>query len=361
MELSPAPPPLRPTVFFFCRLGDMVMLTVLLNLLHKRYRLPCHVIGTGSWTADIYDGHPDVAGVWSFHRHWPFVLDRPWLGVRRALRESAPGPIYICERHYRQLPRIHRMLRLAGVDMRRCVHSQDEATAGPENLVDRLLNLGALTPPALRVTDYPLPAPGTVDGPRLYVQPSERAACEAWLQAQGGHGRELILMQPGNHRTMGPRRARWRRLNTDDKWWPVERWAGLLNRIHDFRNDALLVLRGSQEEVPMLEQIRTAAGLANVIVVGTGLRQFFALCACARSMISVDTGPAHVAAALSLPLLVLYGVHSPRHWLPRSPSGSPVISVGGPPLTSRTDQLSVDAVFEAWRSLEQPAQPKTSR
>jgi heptosyltransferase-2/heptosyltransferase-3 len=193
------------------------------------------------------------------------------------------------------------------------------------------------------------------------VHPAERAACEAWLQAQGGHGRELILMQPGNHRTMGPRRARWRRLNTDDKWWPVERWAGLLNRIHDFRNDALLVLRGSQEEVPMLEQIRTAAGLANVIVVGTGLRQFFALCACARSMISVDTGPAHVAAALSLPLLVLYGVHSPRHWLPRSPSGSPVISVGGPPLTSRTDQLSVDAVFEAWRSLEQPAQPKTSR
>jgi len=39
-------PALQPTVFLFCRLGDMVMLTPLLNLLHQRYRRPCRVIGT---------------------------------------------------------------------------------------------------------------------------------------------------------------------------------------------------------------------------------------------------------------------------------------------------------------------------
>ena len=60
--------PLTPT-FFFCRLGDMVMLTSLLNLLHQRYGRPCQVIGTGSWTAAVYAGNPDVGGVWSFHRH----------------------------------------------------------------------------------------------------------------------------------------------------------------------------------------------------------------------------------------------------------------------------------------------------
>ena len=68
-------------------------------------------------------------------------------------------------------------------------------------------------------------------------------------------------------------------------------------------------------------------------------------------MISVDTGPAHAAAALSLPLAVLYGAQSPRYYLPRSPSGSAVVGIGGPPLSTRVDQLSVDAVFEAWRSL----------
>ena len=67
------------------------------------------------------------------------------------------------------------------------------------------------------------------------------------------------------------------------------------------------MLRGSAEEVPMLEEIRVAARLARVAVVGTDLRQLFALCEAAHSMISVDTGPAHAAAALSVPLVVLYG------------------------------------------------------
>ena len=327
----------------------MIMLTALLSLLHKRYRLPCQVIGTGSWTSAIYQGNPDVAGVWSFHRHLPFPLDRPWSSVRRALRDSAPGPIYVCERHYRQLPRIRRMLRLSGVDGRRCVFIGSDTAAQPR--IDGLVNLGAVTPPALRATDYPLPAAAALDGPRLHVLAAERAERDAWLQAQGWYGRELILLQPGNHRSMGPRRARWRRLNTDDKWWPLERWAELLHRIHACRSEALLLLCGSPEEVPMLEEIRAAARLASVVVASTGLRQLFALCESAHSMISVDTGPAHAAAALSLPLAVLYGAQSPRYYLPRSPSGSAVVGIGGPPLSTRVDQLSVDAVFEAWRSL----------
>ena len=88
-----------------------------------------------------------------------------------------------------------------------------------------------------------------------------------------------------------------------------------------------------------------------MVVASTGLRQLFALCESAHSMISVDTGPAHAAAALSLPLAVLYGGQSPRYYLPRSPCGSAVVGIGGPPLSTRVDQLSVDAVFEAWRSL----------
>jgi heptosyltransferase-2/heptosyltransferase-3 len=68
-------------------------------------------------------------------------------------------------------------------------------------------------------------------------------------------------------------------------------------------------------------------------------------------MISVDTGPAHAAAALSVPLVVLYGAESAQQWLPRSPDGTPVLGLGGPPLSRRADQIPVDAVFEAWRSL----------
>jgi Glycosyltransferase family 9 (heptosyltransferase) len=352
-------PSLRPTVFFFCRLGDMVMLTSLLNLLHKRYGKPCQVIGTGSWTSSVYEGNADVEGVWSFHRHLPFVFERGWLSVRRALRDSAPGPIYVCERHYRQLPRIRRMLKLSGVDPRRCVFLTDQPIPGPEHLVDRLVRIGLRTPVATDAADYPVPPPASIDGPRLHVLQSERVEVEAWLRDQGWLGRELILIQPGNHRSMGPRRKRWRRLNTDDKWWPIERWVQLLQKIHEHKNDALIVLRGSPEEVPMLEEIRAAARMQAVEVTGNGLRRFFALCSVAHSMISVDSGPAHAAAALGLPLIVLYGAESPAYWLPRSPSDSPVYGVGGPPASNRADQVPVDPVFEAWREMARELDSRT--
>jgi len=359
--VTPRATPLTPTVFLFCRLGDMVMLTSLLNLLHQRYGQPCRVVGTGSWTSAIYAGNADVAGVWSFHRHLPFLLDRPWLQVRRALRDSAPGPIYVCERHFRQLPRIRRMLRLGGVDPRRVLYLTDPARPGQDHLVDLMLRLGNRTPPALQERDYPVPPLTAVVGPRLHVLASERAARDRWLGAQGWSGRELILIQPGNHRSMGPKRARWRRLNTDDKWWPPERWAQLCQRIHEQRRDAVLILRGSREEVPLLEEIRAAARVASVAVVGNGLRELFALAEAASSMISVDTGPAHAAAALSVPLVVLYGAEMPSQWLPRSPFGTPVVGLGGPPVSARADQSSVDEVFAAWRSLGEHRQPTDTR
>lgn len=347
--------PLTATVFFFCRLGDMIMVTRMLNLLHRRYGRPCQVIGTGSWTPTTYFGNPDVAAVRAFHRHLPFLLDPAWGPVRRALRSSAPGPIYICERHYRQLPRIRRMLRLAGVDARRCVFLSERPVRGPveesDHLVDRMVALGMRTPANLRAGDYPAPVESTLDGPRLYVLAAERAERDEWLRSHGFWGRELIVIQPGNHRTMGTRRARWRRLNADDKWWPIERWAELLQRMHRQRPDAVLLLRGSQEEIPLLQEIQAATGVANVATIGTTLRQLYALCEAADSMVSVDSGPGHAAAALSVPLVVLYGAESPRYWLPRSPSGSPVVGVGGPPVSRRADQVPIDVVFQAWCSV----------
>ncbi len=360
-SLTSPTPPLRPTVFFFCRLGDMVMLTSLLSVLHRRYRLPCQVIGTGSWTPAVYFGNPDVHAVWSFHRHVPFVFEGAWRAVRRALRESDPGPIYVCERHYRQLPRIRRMLALSGINSQRCLCLTDEALQGPEHLIDRLVRFGSRTPSALHESAYPPCTDPTAGSPRLYVLEHERAECSAWVEAQGWSNRKIVLIQPGNHRSMGPRRERWRRLKSDDKWWPLERWATLLRKIHQRMRDAVIVLRGSAEEIPMLREIESAAGLASVAVAGQGLRQLFALMEAAHSMISVDTGPAHAAAALNLPLVVLYGAESPLHWLPRSPGGSAVLAVGGAPGSTRADEISAETAFDAWCSLVERLTPLRRR
>src|ERR1022692_1758116 len=92
-------------------------------------------------------------------------------------------------------------------------------------------------------------------------------------------------------------------------------------------------------------------GLNEVVAARLSPCRLLALCEVAHSMISVDTGPAHVAAALGSPLVVMFGNTSPRHWLPRSVLGGRIIALGGPPGVCHVDQISVPEVFEAWRSL----------
>ena len=334
-------------MLYFARLGDMVMLTALLNFLHRRYHRPCQVIGAGSWNGGVYQDNPDVAQVWSFDRHFPFPLTFQWPRVARALRDSHPGPIYICEHHYRQLPRIRRMLSFSGVDPARCVFMKEEPGT-LHHSVDRLIRLGEQTPVALNAADYPWPTEASAWAPRLRVPNADRVELDVWLRSQGWAGRSIVMVQPGNHRSMSRRRERWRRLRTDDKAWPTERWVSLLHKVHARMPDALIMLRGSDEEVKMLAEVQAAVGLDDVVVAGVGLRRLFALCEAAHSMISVDTGPAHAAAALGLPLVVMHGAGPQRYWLPRSWSGSPVIGVGGPPESMRVDQISVEAVFDAW-------------
>ena len=340
-------PPLQPTVLYFARLGDMVMLTALLDFLHRRFGRPAQVIGAGPWNADMYLENPDVARLWWFGRHFPFLLTFAWPRVARALRETHPGPIYICEHHYRQLPRIKRMLSFAGVDPGRCVFI-DENPGTAHHSVDRLIRLGERTAPVLQESDYPIPTQQAPWAPRLCVLNADRVDLQAWLTRQNWTGRPIILVQPGNHRSMSRKRKRWKRLNTDNKAWPTERWITLLQKVHARMPDALIMLRGTDEEVEMLGEIQQATGLDCVVVASVYLRRLFALCEYSHSMISVDTGPAHAAAALGLPLVVMYGAEEQRFWLPRSPFGSPVIGVGGPPESTRADQISVDTVFAAW-------------
>ena len=289
-------------MLYFARLGDMVMLTALLDFLNRRFHLPAQVIGAGPWNAEMYLENPDVSRLWWFGRHFPFPLTLAWPSVARALRESHPGPIYICEHHYRQLPRIKRMLSFAGVDPGRCVFI-NENPGTVHHSVDRLIRLGERTPPVLKEADYPIPTQQAPWAPRLCVLNADRVDLQAWLTRQNWAGRPIILVQPGNHRSMSRKRKRWKRLNTDNKAWPTERWITLLQKVHARMPDALIMLRGTDEEVGMLREIQQATGLDCVVVASVYLRRRFALCEYSHSIdILVDTGPGpRGCAALGLP------------------------------------------------------------
>jgi heptosyltransferase-2/heptosyltransferase-3 len=86
-----------------------------------------------------------------------------------------------------------------------------------------------------------------------------------------------------------------------------------------------------------------------------------ALLEIAHSMVSVDTGPAHLAAAVGCPLVVLMGARSPHMWMPRSASGSAVRLLGGLPAIRRVDEIDTAQVVTAWRALRpRAAQPLPS-
>jgi ADP-heptose:LPS heptosyltransferase len=348
-----AAPPLRPFVFKLGRIGDMVMLTAALRLLRERYGKPCYVVGADGWAPEVYRGLAEVEQCWPLPRKAPSLLGLAWPSILSRLRESAPGPVYVFEHHPGQVRRIRRLLRLSGIDARCCVFIP-EAPGKEAPWIDALLRFAAETPPAVSAAAYPVTAPLGGWAPRLQVQDIERAERDRWLRARGYRGEPLILVQPGNHRSMGQRRLRnWR--GRDDKAWPVERWAELLGRLHRRMPGARLILRGAAAERPLLDAVRSAAALPCVTAAITGLRPLFALCELAHSVISVDSGPAHVAAALGTPLVVLYGVQSPTIWLPRSCNGSPVLAVGGPPALRRADEVPVEAVFAAWCRLAEGA------
>jgi ADP-heptose:LPS heptosyltransferase len=348
-------PAVQPIVIWFGRVGDMILLSALLDILHRRYGAPCHVIGAGSWPAELYAAHPDVARVSCLHRYTAFLFDGAWWRTRAALAAGRLSPVYVCESDSKKLARIVRLLRAGGIERTRCLYITRDgplapgAAPAPAHWVDRLVSFARLTPAAFAAADHPWPAPPPLAAPRLTVSAAAHADCQEWLAAQGLATRTLVLVQPGNRRTM---RGRKLRLSAaDDKAWPIERWAGLLHAVHARLPDAAIVLCGAPRESLLLSWIASAARLPSVIAAELPLPRLLALCARAHSMISVDTGPAHAAAALSLPLVVLFGAHSQQEWLPRSPSGSAVVGVGGPPDSTRLDQVALETVVAAWAAL----------
>jgi heptosyltransferase-2/heptosyltransferase-3 len=94
------------------------------------------------------------------------------------------------------------------------------------------------------------------------------------------------------------------------------------------------------------------ARLLNLAAMQPTVQRVCALTARAHSMISVDTGPAHVAGAMDCPLVVLYGMGGWRRWLPRARSAQ-VIPLGplDPDPAAKLLDIPADAVLAAWQSL----------
>ena len=342
---------MHPIVIRFGRLGDMLLLAPLLDHLHRGYGEPCLLLGTGPWSAALYGTHPDVARVLQVTaRHRPLAFSAERWRMVKALRRHRNAPVHVCEAEPRALVKIERMLALAGIRWKQCVFLTDAPTAPAEHWIDRLLRSCGQPPPGCEDAWKP-PATTVMPAPRLALGETDRRNCNAWLRARGWHGEPLWLVQPSNKRSIrwnGPRHAA-----EDDKAWPAQHWVAALRALREDHPDARIMLCGAPNEAALLDALASSARVAGVEVAARELplRRLMALAEIAHGMLSVDTGPAHVAAAMGCPLVVLFGAQPPPLWLPRSPTGSAVIALGGLPQRNRVDQISLDEVISAWRGL----------
>ncbi len=106
------------------------------------------------------------------------------------------------------------------------------------------------------------------------------------------------------------------RSGTRAKLWMDERWVELLKKVSKLRP---CVLVGSENEAAELRslakrcgpKVKVAAGRMDIATLGAFLAK-------AKLMISLDSGPAHLAAALGTPLVSLYSAtNRPEQWAPR--------------------------------------------
>jgi len=336
----------HPVVIRFGRLGDTILLQPLLHKLRHRYGGACRLVSLGECSRVLYEGNEDRA-VHSQNRSlW---LNPQRLRTALSLRELRESPFYICEPDVRTRTKVRPMLALAGIPAEHCVFIEDTPLCDGEHWVDWLMRFADETPPAfLDAFPSSLPCPSAP-----YLEPTavELGEAQHWLARRNLHGHPLVLLQAANKRTM-----RWngvRKREDDDKSWPVERWAALCKAILADMPEARVVLCGSATEAGYLGTIGEAAGHPHVVVPHEGLPlgHLRALLHKAHSMVSVDTGPAHLAAAVGCPLVVLFGNRWTSMWKPRSASGSAVHAIGGLPDVPRVDHIRLEEVVHAWRRL----------
>lgn len=101
------------------------------------------------------------------------------------------------------------------------------------------------------------------------------------------------------------------------KAWPAERFAALADRLAEELSCAVLV-GGSETDRLVAEKIQARARSKPALLAGrTTIPQFAALLKRCRLFVGNDNGPMHMAAALQVPLVALFGPSDPAIWGPR--------------------------------------------
>jgi heptosyltransferase II len=140
----------------------------------------------------------------------------------------------------------------------------------------------------------------------LQISDARKSEADDLLRAYGVRaGEPVVALCPGS-------------INSRAKRWPAEAYAALADRFIDSRRQVLLI--GSADEADVTREVTSRMKQQPVVLTGkTSLDQITSVLSLVDLVVTNDTGPAHIAAALGRPTLVIFGPTNPLTTRPFAP------------------------------------------
>ena len=278
-------------------IGDAVMTEPLLRRLHARGERI--TVGALPWVAPVYRAMPQVAEVIEF----PFAHGGLQFKARRAIAKRIKGQFdtaYVCPNSLKSalLPFLASIPKRVGYLGEARVGLLTHRLKNPKNKPPMVAFYSALS------GDSDLDS----DRPQLNIDETQ---IESTLSALSLRRSSYYVFAPGAE--YGPA-----------KRWPAAHFSELAAQL-----DLPVLLLGSGKEAALCDAIAAAAnatrpGQCHNRAGKTSLTQALSLIAGSKAVVSNDSGLMHVAAALGVPQVAIFGSSSPLHTPPLSDKASVV-------------------------------------
>jgi len=178
----------------------------------------------------------------------------------------------------------------------------------------RILSVNSFPPweEKIHITDHLLKQfeqygiPPSGPNPRLYLQKSDREWARNFWESKGvtpGERSKVFILHPGS--------------GSKKKAWPLDRFVTLARILQDRLRSKALIILGPAEGPDVRKAFETTGPNAPVVAKGLTLLQLASVMDGCRFFVGNDSGISHMAAALGLPTLAIFGPTDQRVWSPR--------------------------------------------
>lgn len=274
-------------------LGDVIQALPVLRLLKKHYPASEIYWWVDARFASLLEGDPDLAGVIPFQRKgWvqPFYWRRLLKAIAWARAQKFDWVI--------DLQSLARTGMLAWLANGKQSIGMDEKREGARGFFDRVVRRPSFHTHAVDWYKQVLPQLGVPMTGDFQWLP-ERTAISSQIRKRAGH-KPTVAIIPG---------ARW-----NNKRWPAEHFASLLQAVAKRNPGMQFAILGSSEDKPLGNALERALGSERTLdLTGKstlpGMVEWIRL---SEWVVTNDTGPMHAAAAMGKPVVALCGPTEPR-------------------------------------------------